>query len=104
MQLAPSAYGIEESCAPRLERSRVFCCNPTGGRSPFLPVPLGHRFLHPLIEDNVDTDFDLEVDNPWGEGRADNADDDTYHSSFGFIVMTFPEELQISLAKRDGSH
>ncbi len=40
VQLTDSAYGFGESCFPRLERVRVFCCDPTGGKSNFLPVPL----------------------------------------------------------------
>ncbi|KAI4122687.1 MAG: hypothetical protein LQ338_005669 [Usnochroma carphineum] len=104
VQLATSAYGLGESCAPRLERDRVFCCDPTGGRSPFLPVPLDHLFPHPPEGDNVDTDFDLEVDNTWGDGKSDTADEEPNDSSFGFVVITSPEELQVSLDKRDGSH
>ncbi|KAL8694715.1 MAG: hypothetical protein Q9224_003515, partial [Gallowayella concinna] len=104
VQLATSAYGGGESCAPRLERDRVFCCDPTEGRSPFLPVPLDHLFPHPPEGDNVDTDFDLKVDNTWGDGKADTADEEPNDSSFGFVVITSPEELQVSLDKRDGSH
>ncbi|KAL8730716.1 MAG: hypothetical protein Q9166_003908 [cf. Caloplaca sp. 2 TL-2023] len=104
VQLATSAYGLGESCAPLLERDRVFCCDPTDGRSPFLPVPLDHLFPHPPEGDNVDTDFDLEVDNTWGDGKADTADEEPNDASFGFVVITSPEELQVSLDKRDGSH
>lgn len=104
VQLATSAYGLGESCAPRLERDRVFCCDPTKGRSPFLPVPLDHLFPHPPEGDGVDTDFDLQVDNTWGDGKADTPDNEPNDSSFGFVVITSPEKLQVSLDKRDGSH
>ncbi|KAL9594308.1 MAG: hypothetical protein Q9219_007102 [cf. Caloplaca sp. 3 TL-2023] len=121
VQLATSAYGLGESCAPRLERDRVFCCDPSKGRKPFLPVPLDRLFPHPPEGDDVDTDFDLNVDNTWGDGHAgkylamnvyfstliestDTADDEPNESSFGFVVITSPEELQVSLDKRDGSH
>ncbi|KAL9030617.1 MAG: hypothetical protein Q9196_001284 [Gyalolechia fulgens] len=104
VQLATSAYGLGESCAPRLERDRVFCCDPTEGRPPFLPVPLENLFPHPPQGDNIDTDFDLQVDNTWGDGKADTAGDEPNESSFGFVVLTSPDELQVSLDKRDGSH
>ena len=75
VQLATSADGQGESCAPHLERDRVFCCDPTHGRSPFLPVPLDYLFPHPPTGASVATDFDLKVDNAWGDGHADTADD-----------------------------
>ena len=104
VQLATSAYGEGLTCTPFVDRSRVFCCDPTEGRSPFLPVPLDHLFPHPPEGDDVDTDFDLKVDNTWGDGKADTADDEPNEASFGFVVITSPEELQVSLDKRDGSH
>ncbi|KAL8701240.1 MAG: hypothetical protein Q9201_005019 [Fulgogasparrea decipioides] len=104
VQLATRAYGARESCAPLLERDRVFCCDPTGGRSPFLPVPLDHLFPYPPEGDDVDTGFDLKVDNSWGDGKPDTPDEEPNDSSFGFVVITSPEELQVSLDKRDGSH
>lgn len=104
VQLATSAYGLGESCAPRLERDRVFCCDSSKGHRPFLPVPLDRLFPHPPEGDDVDTDFDLKVDNTWGDGHADTADDEPDDASFGFVVITSPEELQVSLDKRDGSH
>ena len=104
VQLATSAYGQGESCWPRLERQRVFCCYPADNKSPFLPVPLDHLFPHPPTGDKVDTDYKLEVDNTWGDGEANTDDKDPNDSSFGFVVLTSPEELQTSLDKRDGSH
>lgn len=104
VQLTQSDYGLGESCAPRLERTRVFCCDPSDGESPFLPVPLDYLFPHPPTGDDVDTDFDIKVDNTWGDGHADTSDDEPNDSTFGFVVMASPEELQTSLDKRDGSH
>ncbi|KAL8916580.1 MAG: hypothetical protein Q9172_006245 [Xanthocarpia lactea] len=104
VQLATNAYGQGESCHPRFERERVFCCDPTEGRSPFLPVPLDRLFPHPPEGDDVDTDFHLKVDNTWGDGKSDTAEEEPNDASFGFVVITSPEELQVSLDKRDGSH
>lgn len=104
VQLATSAYGLGQSCFPRLERDRVFCCEATNGESPFLPVDLTKLFKNPPTGDNIDTDFQLETDNTWGDGIADTADKEPNDASFGFAVITSPEELQISLDKRDGSH
>lgn len=104
VQLATNAYGGGETCWPRFERDRVFCCNPSDNKSPFLPVPLDHLFPHPPTGDDVDSDYKLEVDNTWGDGKADTADKEPNSSSFGFVVLTSPEKLQTSLDKRDGSH
>ncbi|OBT39681.1 hypothetical protein VE00_09135 [Pseudogymnoascus sp. WSF 3629] len=104
VQLATNAYGLGESCFPRLERSRVFCCDPAAGESAFLPVDLSKLFPNPPQGDNVDTDFELQVDNTWGDGIADTSDaNDPDDSTFGFVVITSPEELQVSIDKRDGS-
>jgi chitinase len=72
VQLATSAYGFGESCFPRVERTRVFCCDPTDKGPLFPPVPLDRLFPHPPTGDKVDTDFDLDVDNTWGSGSAQN--------------------------------
>lgn len=90
VQLATSAYGQGESCAPRLERDRVFCCDPTHGRSPILPVPLDHLFPYPPTGDSVDTDFDWKVDNTWGDRHADTGD-----ASVDFVAITSPEDHQV---------
>lgn len=53
----------------------------------------------------MDTDFDIKIDNTWGDGDEDTSDDeDPDQASFAFWVMTSPEEIQVSLDKRDGSH
>lgn len=105
VQLATNRYGLGESCSPRLERSRVFCCDPPDGESLFLPVPLEDLFKTPPTGDDVDTDFDLKIDNTWGDGEEDtDTDDDPDEASFQFHVLASPDEIQITLDKRDGSH
>lgn len=94
VQLTDSPYGEGQDCYPRSDRARVFCCDPVGGASPFLPVSLEKLFPHPPEGDNVDTDHDLNVED------SGNPSD----SAFSFVVMTSPDELQVSLDKRDGSH
>ena len=102
VQLATDAYGLGQSCAPRFERQRVFCCDPAkDGEQLFPPVPLDHLFPHPPSGDGVDTDFELQVDNTWGTGSAQTGDTDPNDASFAFVILTSPEELQISLDKRD---
>lgn len=95
VQLTDSPYGEAEDCFPRVERSRVYCCDPVNGASPFLPVDLDKLFPHPPTGDNVDTDHEL---------NTDDASDDPDETAFSFVVMTSPDELQVSLDKRDGSH
>ncbi|KAI0595746.1 carbohydrate-binding module family 18 [Biscogniauxia sp. FL1348] len=104
VQLTDNAYGMGEDCGIRLERTRVFCCDPAEGQSPFLPVALENIFKDPPKGDGVDTDFDLETDDTWGTGKAKVGDDEPEDSAFQFIVLASPEELQVSLDKRDGSH
>lgn len=106
VQLTDSPYGLGESCFPRMERARVYCCDPTGGQPVFLPVPLENLFAEPPTGDNVDTDFDLNLDDTWGTGESKTHDDgsDPGDAAFNFVVLASPEDLQISLDKRDGSH
>ncbi|KAI1505939.1 hypothetical protein F5X99DRAFT_404485 [Biscogniauxia marginata] len=106
VQLTDSPYGLGESCAPRFERTRVFCCKPKNGKSPFLPVPLANLFENPPTGDNVDTEYDLNIDDTWGTGESLTNDDgdDPGDAAFNFYVMASPEEIQISMDKRDGSH
>ncbi|SPO07096.1 related to chitinase [Cephalotrichum gorgonifer] len=106
VQLTDSPYGFGESCFPRVERNRVFCCDLSDNKSPFLPVPLENLFVHPPEGDNIDTDFILEIDDTWGTGSSKTNDDadEPNDAAFQFVIMTSPEELQVSLDKRDGSH
>lgn len=103
VQLTDSPYGFGDSCFPRVERTRVFCCDPTDGKQLFLPVPLNRLFSDPPKGDNVDTDFSLKIDDSFG-GQGDKTDDSPSNAAFQFVVLASPEELQHSLDKRDGSH
>jgi len=105
VQVAESDYGEGEDCYPRLERRRVFCCDPVNGKSPFLPVPLGNLFPNPPGA-GADTSFELKTDDTWGTGSAQTGGggEDPGDAAFSFVVLTSPDELQVSLDKRDGSH
>lgn len=86
-------------------RIRVFCCDPPSGETLFLPVPLEDLFPEPPTGDDVKSDFDLNIDNTWGDGEADtNSEDDPNAAAFQFYVLASPTEIQTSLDKRDGSH
>ncbi|MBE3045831.1 hypothetical protein IMZ48_25460 [Candidatus Bathyarchaeota archaeon] len=104
VQITDSPYGLGEGCAPRLERSRAFCCDLEDNKSPFLPVPLENLFENPPEGDDIDTDYILETDDTWGTGDSKVDADEPNDAAFQFVVMTSPEELQLSLDKRDGSH
>ncbi|KAK0670020.1 putative glycosyl hydrolases family 18 protein [Cercophora samala] len=105
VQLTDSPYGLGSDCFPRIERVRVFCCDPAHGKSPFLPVALEKLFPNPPKGDKVEVDHELLTDDTWGTGNSKNGnDDDANDASFSFVVLTSPEELQVSLSKRDGSH
>ncbi|KAF2003755.1 glycoside hydrolase family 18 protein [Amniculicola lignicola CBS 123094] len=103
VQLTDSPYGFGESCFPRMERTRVYCCEPANGEKLFLPVPLDRLFKDPPKGDNVDTDFKLHVDPEFGSNTK-HTDNDPGNAAFQFVVLASPEELQHSLDKRDGSH
>ncbi|KAK4200452.1 killer toxin subunits alpha/beta [Triangularia verruculosa] len=101
VQLTDSYFGAGDTCGWKLERVRVFCCEPIPGQRLFLPVPLKNLFEKPPSGDNIDTEFDLNVDKKSASsGRDENPND----AAFQFVVLTSPEEIQISLDKRDGSH
>ncbi|RMD39440.1 hypothetical protein DV735_g5689, partial [Chaetothyriales sp. CBS 134920] len=103
--LTSSRVGGAVGCFPNIERTRVFCCVPPDGEPLFLPVPLENLFPNPPIGDDVTTEFDLQVDNTWGDGDADTAEDENPDSAtFQFFVLASPGEIQTSLDKRDGSH
>ncbi|KAM3079706.1 hypothetical protein ACMFMG_006117 [Clarireedia jacksonii] len=95
VQLTDSPYGLGEDCFPNVDRTRVFCCDPVNGASPFLPVSLDKLFPNPPTGDNIDTDHELDTDDD---------SDDPDKTAFSFVVLTSPDELQVSLDKRDGSH
>ncbi|KAH8882031.1 hypothetical protein GQ53DRAFT_589853, partial [Thozetella sp. PMI_491] len=104
VQLTQSYDGGGDNCGWQFSRDRVFCCEAPGGVQPFLPVPLEYLFKNPPTGDNVDADFKLNVDDTWGGAKALGDDDTPNDAAFGFFVMTSPEEIQVSLKKRDGSH
>lgn len=104
VQVAESDYGLGLDCFPRLERRRVFCCDPVNGKSPFMPVPLDHLFPNPPGA-GAETSYELLTDDTWGTGHSQtSSDEDPGDASFSFVVLTSPDELQVSLDKRDGSH
>lgn len=70
----------------------------------FLPGPLNHLFPHPPQGKYVDTYFDLNIDNTWGDGKANTINKKPNDASFEFVVIISPEQLQVSPDKRDGSH
>ncbi|KAL5040878.1 hypothetical protein BDW71DRAFT_212673 [Aspergillus fruticulosus] len=86
------------------ERQRSFCCDPPDNSSPFMPVPLEYLFPEPPSEEEADTDFTLKVDPTYGGASPVEFADDPENAPFGFVVLTSPDELQVSLDRRDGSH
>ncbi|KAF6798138.1 glycosyl hydrolases family 18 protein [Colletotrichum sojae] len=96
-RLTDSYFGGGETCGVQLSRVRTFCCE--SAEDPlFLPVPLENLFEHPPEGNNVDTEFSLETDKDSDSKQNPN------DSAFRFVVLASPEELQVSLDKRDGSH
>ena len=102
VELTTSYFGDGETCSPMVGRQRAFCCTPSSGQSPFLPVPLEDLFPSPPPADIADPIYNLQVDDTWGTGKVEGSDDPD-HASFGFVVITAPFEVQVSLSKRDGS-
>ncbi|KAL9948803.1 hypothetical protein ACHAQF_005536 [Verticillium nonalfalfae] len=98
VQLTDSYFGGGETCGGQLSRVRTFCCE-SAGDPLFLPVPLENLFEHPPDGDSVDTDFSLKTDDSSAGG-----DDDPNEAAFQFVVLASPDELQVSVDKRDGSH
>ncbi|KAJ4392337.1 hypothetical protein N0V93_005963 [Gnomoniopsis smithogilvyi] len=96
-QLTDSYLGGGETCGGQLSRVRTFCCEPSDDPL-FLPVPLENLFAHPPAGDSVDTDFTLETD------KDSDSEQNPNDAAFQFVVLASPEELQVSLDKRDGSH
>ncbi|ORY68195.1 glycosyl hydrolases family 18-domain-containing protein [Pseudomassariella vexata] len=96
-QLTDSYFGGGETCGGQLSRVRTFCCE--SSEDPlFLPVPLGNLFEHPPEGNSVDTDFNLETD------KDSDSQQNPNDAAFQFVVLASPEELQVSIDKRDGSH
>ena len=104
VSLTTNYEGQNVDCGVHHERKRSFCCDPPDGKSPFLPVPLDYLFPNPPTGDDVTTDFTLKVDPTYGGSARVEFGDEPEDSEFGFIVLASPQELQVSLDKRDGSH
>ncbi|KAG7115614.1 Chitotriosidase-1 like protein [Verticillium longisporum] len=98
VQLTDSYFGGGETCGGQLSRVRTFCCE-SAADPLFLPVPLENLFEHPPDGDSVDTDFSLKTDDSSASG-----DDEPNEAAFQFVVLASPDELQVSVDKRDGSH
>ncbi|KAI2643596.1 carbohydrate-binding module family 18 [Xylaria nigripes] len=97
VQLTDSYFGGGDTCGIQLSRVRTFCCEPKDDPL-FLPVPLENLFQSPPGGNNVDTDFTLETD------KTSDSEQDPNDAAFQFVVLASPDELQVSLDKRDGSH
>ena len=65
-------------------------------------MPLADLFPDPPSGD-PNTDYTLKTDDTWGTGVKQGADDEPNDAAFAFVLLTSPEELQISVDKRDGS-
>ncbi|KAI4667567.1 uncharacterized protein J4E79_002256 [Alternaria viburni] len=74
------------------------------GKSPFLPVPLDFLFSNPPKEEEADTEFNLKTDPTYGGTNTVPFSEEPDNAPFGFVVLTSPDTLQVSLDKRDGSH
>ncbi|KAL4783534.1 hypothetical protein BJX76DRAFT_368377 [Aspergillus varians] len=102
VELTLSPYGEGEDCFPTV-RQRAFCCTPESGESLFLPVPLEYLFDE-VPENADDPDFNLQVDDTWGTGDSQSdSEDEPDDAAFGFVVITAPDQVHVSLDKRDGS-
>jgi chitinase len=104
VELANSYEGEGEDCGWQLSRTRVFCCDPPADQSPFLPVELDWLFPNPPPEDIAKTEYKLKTDPTFGGAVSIPFANEPESASFGFIVLTSPETIQVSLDKRDGSH
>lgn len=103
--LTTSYEGEDKDCGFwHQERERSFCCDPPDDKSPFMPVPLDFLFEDPPDQNTADTDFTLKVDPTFGGSNNVPFNEDPANAPFGFVVLTSPEELQVSLDRRDGSH
>ncbi|KAF7870544.1 hypothetical protein EAF04_004288 [Stromatinia cepivora] len=103
--MTTSYQGEGEDCGFwHQDRDRSFCCDPPKDQSPFLPVPLEYLFPDPPDEKEANTKFDLEVDPTYGGSIDVPFQESPANAPFGFVVMTSPDEIQVSLDRRDGSH
>ena len=103
VELANSYEGEGDDCGWNA-RTRVFCCDPPADQSPFLPVPLDWLFPNPPPEDTAKSEYKLKTDPTFGGAVTTPFANDPEDAAFGFIILTSPETIQVSLDKRDGSH
>ncbi|TLD14866.1 hypothetical protein PspLS_10880, partial [Pyricularia sp. CBS 133598] len=104
VSMTTSYRGEGEGCGFRhKDRERSFCCDPPPDKSPFLPVPLEYLFEHPPEDKEANTKFDLKVDPTYGGSSDVPFSEDPNNSPFGFVVMVSPDEIQVTLDRRDGS-
>ncbi|KAL3453554.1 hypothetical protein BJX65DRAFT_302452 [Aspergillus insuetus] len=87
------------------ERQRSFCCDAAGAnKNPFLPVPLEYLFENPPNPESADIEYELKVDPTWGGVTDYPIEAEPNDAPFAFVVLASPDEIQVSLDKRDGSH
>ena len=67
-------------------------------------MPLDYLFPHPPPEDTAKSEFKLKTDPTFGGAVTTPFANDPNDAAFGFIILTSPETIQVSLDKRDGSH
>ena len=103
VELANSYEGEGQDCGS-WQSTRVFCCDPPADQSPFLPVPLDDLFPSPPPADSAKAEYKLKTDPTYGGAVTTPVADDPQQAAFGFIVLTSPDTIQVSLDKRDGSH
>ncbi|KAB2569030.1 Chitotriosidase-1 [Lasiodiplodia theobromae] len=103
------SYGAEAEAADHWRNApdgdcRVTDCGIEWYEEVFLPVPLDYLFPDPPPADEADSEFTLKLDSANNKDKSAAYNDDPDNGAFGFVVLTSPEEVQITLDKRDGSH
>lgn len=99
MPLNPQPHFITEF--PKL------CCDADALETKLKELPIPLQNLFPDWEDIPDSDeqsFEVEVDGTMGGQRKSTSDDHPDANSFGWHIMSGPDDQITSLKKRDGSH
>ncbi|KAL2757510.1 glycoside hydrolase family 18 protein [Sodiomyces alcalophilus JCM 7366] len=97
----PGQPGAQATVFPRL------CCDADDfdAKLKELPIPLENLFPdHDDIPESDEQSFEVEVDQTMGGKKKKTGDDHPDANSFGWHIMSGPEDQLISLTKRDGSH
>ena len=83
----------------------AFCCDSKafGKETINLPVPLADLFPTPGPESDTEK-LDIKVDRTMGGAQNAGNDLDPDHNSFGFYILSGPENEITTFDKRDGSH